>query len=168
MDASSFQDLYAYNFWANRRVWACVEALPEALFVANSDYAHGSLRGLCIHTLAVESWWTHFLASGELVFPDEQEFVTRESVRAAWQTIEKNVRGYIHTLTPQELQREVRPDFWGGGRKPIRVWQALLQVANHSTDHRAQMLAMLHHFGGVTTEQDYLTYLFELQADDSK
>jgi uncharacterized damage-inducible protein DinB len=34
-----------------------------------------------------------------------------------------------------------------------------MQVINHSTDHRAQTLAMLHHLGAPTIGQDFLAYL---------
>lgn len=34
-----------------------------------------------------------------------------------------------------------------------------MQVLNHSTDHRAQLLNTIRELGGLTDEQDYLTYL---------
>jgi uncharacterized damage-inducible protein DinB len=36
-----------------------------------------------------------------------------------------------------------------------------MQVLNHSTDHRAQLLDAVRERGGPTDEQDYLTYLHE-------
>jgi uncharacterized damage-inducible protein DinB len=39
-------------------------------------------------------------------------------------------------------------------------WELLMHIANHATDHRAQILAMLHHhFGVKTIEQDMIFYL---------
>jgi uncharacterized damage-inducible protein DinB len=35
----------------------------------------------------------------------------------------------------------------------------MIQVANHSTDHRAQTLRLLHDLGAPTFGQDYLRYL---------
>ena len=58
------------------------------------------------------------------------------------------------------LARDVRPDVWDDADEPISAWQALLQVANHSTDHRAQVLAGLKALGAPTFEQDYLNYIF--------
>jgi uncharacterized damage-inducible protein DinB len=40
-----------------------------------------------------------------------------------------------------------------------------VQVINHSTDHRAQMLAGLHRLGAPTVGQDLLDYLFMQQSD---
>jgi uncharacterized damage-inducible protein DinB len=39
-------------------------------------------------------------------------------------------------------------------------WELLIHVVNHATDHRAQILAMLHHhFGVKTIEHDMIFYL---------
>jgi uncharacterized damage-inducible protein DinB len=36
----------------------------------------------------------------------------------------------------------------------------LLHVANHGTDHRAQLLRALHDFGAPTFDQDLILYLW--------
>ena len=74
------------------------------------------------------------------------------------------IRAYLDHLTPEELAREVRPEFWPRGRRPIKVYQAITQVTFHSTDHRAQMLAGLHRLGAPTVGQDLLDYLFMQQS----
>ena len=60
------------------------------------------------------------------------------------------------SLTDEEVQREVTPPCWKPESKPFKVWEAILQVFNHSTDHRAQSLYMLHQLGAPTFQQDYL------------
>ena len=39
----------------------------------------------------------------------------------------------------------------------------LLQVVNHGTDHRAQLLCMLHDLGAKTAPQDYNFYVYDNQ-----
>lgn len=164
MTREFFQEIYDYSYWAQRRVWACVEQLSEEQFTQDLESSVGALFDQCLHTMAVESWWFHFLATGELVFLQAEDYRTRAVLRTKWDETEKQVRAYLDALTPDELQREVRPDFWDEGEQPIRVWQALFQVANHSTDHRAQTLAGIHRLGGPTVGQDYLTYLAHKQG----
>jgi uncharacterized damage-inducible protein DinB len=43
----------------------------------------------------------------------------------------------------------------------LTVWQVLLHVVNHGTDHRAQVLRILHDFGAPTTAQDYIFYVYD-------
>lgn len=164
MNSTYFQDLYNYNFWAHRRVWACIEQLSDDQFTHDPGHSIASIRDQCIHTMAVEWWWFHFLQTGTLVFLNSAHYPSRASIRTQWDNVEHTVRAYLHTLTDPELERQVRPDFWNETRQPIKVWQALLQVANHGTDHRAQILAGIRHLGGPTVEQDYLSYLFARQG----
>src|SRR5262249_8923967 len=164
MDPATFRDLYAYNEWAYRRVWTCLEQLSDEHFTHDLGYSHGSLREQCLHTLGTTSWWFRFLQEGTIPFLEREHLDTRPAIRAAWDDIAQTVRTYLAEVTEVELRREVRPDFWDAHERPITVWQALLQVANHSTDHRAQMLVGIQRLGGPTVEQDYLRYLFSQQS----
>lgn len=165
MTPEYFAMLYDYTAWANRRVWACVMQLPEEKYFEELDYSIGSIFIQCLHTAAVEMWWLSFLATGEVQFVEDADaYKDRAALRLKWDEIEAANRAYIAHLTPQELEREVRPPFWEADKQPIKVWQALLQVAHHSTDHRAQTLAGLHQLGAPTVGQDVLDYLFERQT----
>ena len=48
-----------------------------------------------------------------------------------------------------------------GEDKDLRVWQVLLHVVNHGTDHRAQLLRLLNDLGLETTSQDYIFFVYE-------
>jgi uncharacterized damage-inducible protein DinB len=45
--------------------------------------------------------------------------------------------------------------------KDLIVWQVLLHVANHGTDHRAQLLRILHDLGVKTESQDYIFLVYD-------
>lgn len=160
MNAEFFRDLYNYNFWARDQVWSCVEQLTDEEFETDIGYSYGTIRDQCVHMLAVEYWWFEFLRSGEVRFADADKLDTRAAIRAEWATVEEMALGYVESADDAELQREVHPDHWDADEGPIKVWQAMLQVANHSTDHRAQVLAGIQQLGGPTVAQDYLDYLF--------
>jgi uncharacterized damage-inducible protein DinB len=161
MNKDYFIELYDYTFWADRKLFECVMALSDEQYTQNIEFSQGSIRDQIMHLAGVESWWPHFLATGELAFYDES-VISREQLRDMWDQVERDIRAYLQTLTPEELDRKVKPPFWDEEESPVTVWQALLQVANHSTDHRAQIMAMLHtKFGAPTFTQDYLTYLSE-------
>ncbi|NOK62014.1 MAG: hypothetical protein GFH23_1086650n1, partial [Chloroflexi bacterium AL-N1] len=48
-----------------------------------------------------------------------------------------------------------------GEDKDLVLWQVLLHVVNHGTDHRAQLLRLLHDLGVRTTSQDYIFYVYD-------
>ncbi len=45
--------------------------------------------------------------------------------------------------------------------KNLIVWQVLLHVVNHGTDHRAQLLRILHDLGVKTESQDYIFFVYD-------
>lgn len=66
------------------------------------------------------------------------------------------------TLTDAELDRVVEYISVSRGTQfRNRVWELLFQWFNHSTDHRAQTLALIHQLGGETSAQDYIFYGFD-------
>ncbi|MCU0481179.1 MAG: DinB family protein [Anaerolineae bacterium] len=165
MDKEFFIDLYLYNFWANLRVWECIAELTDEEFFRELSYSIGSIHMQVAHTLAVEAWWFHFLQTGVVEFIKEENLANRDIIRQMWDETEQQVMGYLNTLTSDELNRKVLPPFWEN-KPAITVRDALVQVANHSTDHRAQTLAGLHQLGATTIEQDYLFYLWEKEKVD--
>ncbi len=157
MNVAHVRQLFDYDAWANRRVWDCVESLSDEQIEQGLDYSVGSIRTQVLHTMGVQSWWVGFLATGELRFLDDDDFPTRDLVLAGWDRTEAATRDYLATLTDDGLDRLVLPGHWAErGRAPITVWQALFQVLNHGTDHRAQTLAGIHRLGGRTVAQDFV------------
>jgi uncharacterized damage-inducible protein DinB len=161
MDAQIFTTLYEYNAWANRALWRCVEQISEEQFDQPIPYSHESIHAQVAHIMGVEYWWFQFLSTRELHFVADEDYATRETIRAKWDETEAFIRDYISQLTPDELMSEVKPPFWEPNKPANKVYEAMLQVANHSTDHRAQTFAALHQLGGPSAPQDLLFYLFD-------
>ena len=166
MSVDRVRQLFAYDAWANRRVWACAASLSDEQFTDELDYSVGSIRTQILHTMAVQSWWVHFLATGEIRYLDHDDYPTRATVPPGWDRVEAATAAYLSTLTDDGLNRMVRPDHWGEAEQPVAVWQALFQIINHGTDHRAQTLAGIHRLGSTTAAQDYLFQVWGDAATD--
>ncbi|HRF94047.1 MAG TPA: DinB family protein, partial [Aggregatilineales bacterium] len=88
---------------------------------------------------------------------DEKDYTTKASIRALWDKFEADIMAKLNTLTNADLVRLVLYDMpQHGGMKTNFVWEILVHVINHGTDHRAQILAMLHQMGAPTLEQDMM------------
>lgn len=89
---------------------------------------------------------------------DPAEFADRKTIRAYWDNVEQNLRDYLAKLQDQMLFEK---PFADGEDKDLVLWQVLLHVVNHGTDHRAQILRLLHDLGVKTTSQDYIFYVYD-------
>jgi uncharacterized damage-inducible protein DinB len=151
-------------------MWDCVMQLSQEDFLKPLTFSIGSIHIQCAHTMGVEYWWLGFLRTRELVFLTEEEvmaYTDRLALRKRWDEVTAVNKAYVASLTDDELKRLVKPEFWDEDEAPISVAQALTQVANHSTDHRAQIMAMLHTLGGIGVGQDFLSYLHRNAASEA-
>lgn len=155
MNAASFINLYEYTDWANRLVFDRLAALAEA--------QNDSILQQCVHFVRVQWWWLHYLEHGSLPDFHVEQPQTLDALRQTWDAVHQSSLHYLRSVTDEGLEAKVRPPFWEEDKQPIATWQALLQVANHSTDHRAHVLAEIEALGGQGIGQDYLDFLFMCQ-----
>ena len=57
MNADDIRTLFAYDRWANERVFESVAHLPTAEFIRDLGTSHGSLRGTLVHVLWADWIW---------------------------------------------------------------------------------------------------------------
>lgn len=158
MDANAFRHLYEYHFAENRALWNACIALSGDQFTQVIAYSHGSVRNQLVHLMSVDDTWFSGLRGVAIPEPlDPAIFSDRASIRAHWDNIEQTMRAYLAGLRDEMLfDRPLE-----GEDRDLTVWQVLIHVVNHGTDHRAQILRMLHDFGLKTTSQDYIFFVYE-------
>ena len=161
MNADAFRHFYDYHFAENRKIWdRYVTQLTPEQFTQHVGYSRGSVRDQLVHLMNCDDSWFRELRGVELIEPFHPTDVDdRQSIRAHWDNIERSMRDYL-----AELQNEMlfeKPIKEPEEDKDLIVWQVLLHVANHGTDHRAQILRLLNDLGLKTESQDYIFYVYE-------
>lgn len=165
----TIRTLYAYHIALHRRTWDSIMALSDAQFVQDVPYSIGSLRNHAVHLASVEQRWFARVVGNpppdRLVYA---EYPTRESARAACDAAEARISAALEMLTDADLPRPIAYEVRRVDpvertiRATSAVWQILVHVVNHGTDHRAQMLRILHEFGAPTFEQDMMIHWWEM------
>jgi uncharacterized damage-inducible protein DinB len=162
MNADAFRHFYNYHFALNRFMWnSYIVPLSDEQFVQPVNYSLGSVKNQVVHMMQVDAAWFGDLRGSEI--PVEPADTTdRATIRAQWDTVEQAMRGYLNTLRDEMLFEK---PFSEGEDKDLILWQVLLHVANHGTDHRAQVLRILHDLGIKTVAQDYVFYAYDHLID---
>ena len=161
MDANAFRHFYDYHFTENRKIWdSYVTPLTHEQFTQPAGYSHGSVREQIIHLMNVDdAWFSELQGIDSLEPPPDSNSDDRNLLRAHWDSIEQRMRNYLAALRDDMLFdkpiKEPEED------KDLIIWQVLLHVANHGTDHRAQLLRQLNDQGVKTTSQDYIFYVYD-------
>ena len=84
-------------------------------------------------------------------------FYNRDKIRARWDTVEQNMRVYLANLQDSQLLEKPIAE---GEDKDLVLWQILSHVVNHGTDHRSQVLRIIHDFEIKTPPQDLAFYAY--------
>ncbi len=161
MDADAFRHFYNYHFAENHKVWEHVASLTFEQFTKPVDYSRGSVREQVIHLIDAEDMWFSEVRGVEPSepLPETTDVDDRDAIRAHWDKVEQKIRAHLVNLEDEFLF--TKPIKEPEEDKDLIVWQVLLHVANHATDHRAQLLRTLHDLGVDTKYQDYIFYVYE-------
>ena len=110
MNAEDFRLLYDYNSWANHRTLDACAQLTEDLFTRDMGSSFRSVRDTLVHVMLVEwLWLERWHGRSPNSFAPASQFPNLGSVRARWTEIDRDLRDYIASLTPEEVQRVVAP-----------------------------------------------------------
>lgn len=161
MNAQAFRHFYDYHFSENRKIWDnYVAQLSHEQFTQVVGYSHGSVRDQVVHLMSVDEIWFNELRGVEPSEPfPPADFDDRQLIRERWDGIEQSVREYLAELRDDTLfDKPIKePD----EDRDLIVWQVLVHVVNHGTDHRAQLLRLLNGLGIKTRSQDYIFYVYD-------
>jgi uncharacterized damage-inducible protein DinB len=159
MNVETIRKLFDYHYGMYGQVWDCIMHLSDEQFVQEVDYSIGSVRNHMVHMLSIDQWWVARIQGLPLPEFSPEEFKTREVVRGEWDKAVDRVMTYINKLTEAELARTMEFHF-DNKVYTAAVWMVLIHVANHGTDHRSQILRLLHDLGAPTLEHELMDYLW--------
>ena len=152
---------YAYNEWANNRILDAAERASQEQLTAPHDFGWGDLRGALVHILDAEYGWFSFLFSREddgIIAPES--FADIAALRARWRQQSAIARQCLDGLDDEDLYR-VHTSERGGKTYRWALWQALIHVVNHGTQHRAEAAALLTGFGHSPGDMDMSLFFNE-------
>jgi uncharacterized damage-inducible protein DinB len=159
MNVIAFRHFFNYHFAENRKIWdSYIAPLSQEQFTKEMKYSYGSVQDQLHHLIDVDEAWFTDLRSGEFLPPLAPEDIdNRTLIRERWDDVEQMMRSYLAGLSEEMLTEKPL----SGEDENLILWQVLLHVVNHGTDHRAQLLRTLNDLGAETTSQDYIFYVYE-------
>ena len=164
MKQNEIKKIFDYNFWAFERIWECISQISDEQFVQEIDYSTGSIRNIIVHVMSGNRVWMSVLKGIE--FPPRlkfDDFDTLSKTKAKWDELKLEFLDHLNSIEQEQLDEAINWELFSQGLKSTNPrWEILFHLANHGTDHRAQILAVLnYHFHVKTVEQDMLYYLAE-------
>jgi uncharacterized damage-inducible protein DinB len=162
MDPENILELLGYNSWANNIILDTASKVSLAQFVASvtPNPGKGSLRGILVHALDTEIGWRRAIQKLELLPDlDEQDFPDIPSLQSRWVDERENWFSFCRSLDYQTLNSSYTYQFVN---RPVRtrlIWQTIVHVINHGTQHRSEAAYLLTSYGFSPGDLDFNLYL---------
>jgi uncharacterized damage-inducible protein DinB len=158
--AELFRSLYAYNEAANARILDGLRALPLEELTRDRGGGFGSVLSAMAHVAsAQETWLQRWQADQELVPAIGLTRADRlAGVEEALRRSHNGLREYMAALGDEAAGRVVKYRDRRGDLHEARLWVLLAHLANHGTQHRAEVATVLTALGHSPGDMDYLFF----------
>jgi uncharacterized damage-inducible protein DinB len=135
MQPDEIRILFAYDRWATLRVLAVLDGLDPDVWSRTNVVDERGLGGILVHHLGASQRWRHaFQDTGESPDPELEPLPTIDEFRERWDAEWEAVDVWLPTVTD---------GFVAHVHEGVPVWQMLVHVVNHGTQHRAEAAALL-------------------------
>jgi uncharacterized damage-inducible protein DinB len=164
MLAEALRELYGYNHWATERVLDAAAKLTPVQWLAPGTAGRGSIRDTLVHLVSAQkrwlAWWdgSHSPEAAYAIVLDPADYPDLDSVRSIWTDSDRAIRAFAESLSDADVNREITTRLRDGRVFRLPLWQMMLHVANHGTQHRSEVAAMLTVFGHSPGDLDALVY----------
>lgn len=148
MTVAEVCELFAYNAWANRRIFTALRALPSEAYVRDLKSSHGGLHGTLCHVVWAEQLWLNrWMGRPKPAVPQGKDLATLEAAAQRWEEIERERATFLGGFTDPRLDESVvvQPSTGGAFRHTFR--EMFRHAVDHSSYHRGQIVTMLRQVG---------------------
>ncbi len=159
MQTDEIRTLYAYDRWATKRILAQLPGLDPEVWSRTNVVDERGLGGILVHQLGAMQRWRHgFMQDGQEPSPERAPLPTIDQLCAMYDAEWEAVDAWLPTLTD---------GFLGHVEDGVPVWQMLLHVVNHGTQHRSEAAALLTAEGRSPGDLDLIFFAEELAAQEA-
>jgi uncharacterized damage-inducible protein DinB len=156
---NEFLELFAYNAWANRRIFDAAAQLPAEQYFRDLKSSHGGVHGTLCHIVWAEQLWLHrWAGKPNPAVAQGTDLKSLADVIDRWEQVEAERGRFLAGLAEPRLDepRVVQPS--SGGEYVHSFRQMFRHFINHSSYHRGQIVTFLRQLGAKPPGTDLILY----------
>ena len=181
MNLSDIRTFYAYNRWANLRMFSVLEKLSHEQFTATRQSSFPSIRESVFHIFAAEWIWLKRWTGASPIasepikgasfetwkklrsagVPPPLQLSTVTELREFCDSLEQERLQFIAGLSESTLQAPIKFNDMSGNPYNEPLAELMQHVVNHGSYHRGQVTTLLRQAGTETIPLDMLYFYRE-------
>lgn len=163
MILTAIQRLYSYNSQMTARVIEAASELTRSQFTGQVVTGQSAIRDTLVHIANAQvchvSWWSGAMTRDESFarqFP-VSDYPDISAVSAFWRSVEQETAEFVDGLSNDASLGKIYRRTAGDGSIIERsLWEMMLHVVNHGTQHRSEVAMMLTALGHSPGDLDLL------------
>lgn len=156
MDAAEIRFLFGYDRWATRRILDATRGVEPETWGATGVVGERGLGSILVHMLGAHMRWRHgFLQDGQEPAPEDEPLPSIDHLCTLWEDELDVMEAWLDTVSDE---------FISYVHEGVPVWQMLLHLANHGTQHRSEAALLLTAIGRSPGDLDLIDYAENLAA----
>ncbi|HEV8573775.1 MAG TPA: DinB family protein [Dehalococcoidia bacterium] len=157
--ADWIRKLYAYNEWANARILAAASGLTDAQ-LREDQPGMGSIGDTLRHIArAQHGWWCFWTDTERLPLPELPAVQVVDAIDGWFRSSHDELRAVADSLDESGLERTYEDTDDDGRPVTFRLWEMMVHVVNHGTQHRSEAAAALTVFGHSPGDLDFCDFV---------
>lgn len=159
MRVEELRDLFAYNDWANGRIFESLATVTGEEWGREGGGSFASLRGTAAHLVGAEwLWLRRWKGEAPETLPDWLDEPAVASLREELDRVESEREGWLDDLRDDDLTSPCAYRFQSGERHVTPYGTLLRHLVNHSSYHRGQLVTLLRQVGRTPPNTDLLVW----------
>ena len=147
--------LFAFNAWANARIFEVGGELDPAQLSQPVDGIYGSILDTTTHLLTAEENFLLIASGQQPKYPDSPSFA---QIAPRLTAVDTGLLIFVDKVKPEALAESVHVPWL---KRSFIVEDCLLQAAIYSTEHRSDLAGALTRLGRTIPPFDYIFWIFE-------
>jgi len=136
--------LFQYNQWSSQKILQSASNLTLEQFLAPASFTHGGIRSTLVHALFAEwIWQMRWEGTSPSHRLKVEDFPTFESLRTRFDEEDKLLIAFVENVTDERLNSRFQYNSTDGKPHERMLWQVMVHVINHGTQHKTEVAAML-------------------------
>lgn len=159
---------YEYHVWANKRVFARLEELPEEVLLQEMSNVFPTIHAGLMHIYRVDTIWLSGMKGNsyeqikELLFNVEEKTKGKslKQLEAVFSELAEAYKTFLNSDTDWQAMKDFPHPSYGVLHASIE--ELIQHVVNHGTYHRGNITSMLRQLGHAGVSSDYVFYLYDV------
>jgi uncharacterized damage-inducible protein DinB len=160
MNLDHYRQLFGYTFWANKLLLDSCSALSVEQQHTPVLAGLPPVFNILVHIFGAQELWLNRLNGiSPAAMPTPADFPDLQKLAHDWKALNLHTMAFLAGLGEGGLELQVTYQTTKGKSFTTAPWQALSQVINHATQHRAEIAAILTALERSPGDLDFTFYL---------